>query len=101
MAFGRGLAGPLRVTSQGLHDGAVFAARILLLLFATTLLAQTTQFVGLKVLGALRERSRRCHHGRGTFREAKRLGSSRWYRLDLPGEGLRRASDAARRLLAG
>ena len=34
--------GPLRVTSQGLHEGAVFAARILLLFFATAALAQTT-----------------------------------------------------------
>jgi heptaprenyl diphosphate synthase len=34
--------GPLRVTDQGLHDGAIFAARILLLFFATALLAQTT-----------------------------------------------------------
>jgi energy-coupling factor transport system permease protein len=34
--------GPLRVTDQGLHDGAIFTARILLLLFATTVLAQTT-----------------------------------------------------------
>jgi heptaprenyl diphosphate synthase len=34
--------GPLRVTSQGLHDGAIFTVRILLLFFATTLLAQTT-----------------------------------------------------------
>jgi heptaprenyl diphosphate synthase len=34
--------GPLRVTSQGLHEGAVFAARILLLFLATALLAQTT-----------------------------------------------------------
>lgn len=34
--------GPVRVTNQGLHDGGVFAARILLLFFATTLLAQTT-----------------------------------------------------------
>jgi heptaprenyl diphosphate synthase len=33
--------GPLRVTSQGLIEGAVFAARILLLFFATALLAQT------------------------------------------------------------
>ena len=34
--------GPVRVTDQGLHDGAVFTARILLLFFATALLAQTT-----------------------------------------------------------
>jgi heptaprenyl diphosphate synthase len=34
--------GPLRVTSQGLHEGAIFAVRILLLFFATALLAQTT-----------------------------------------------------------
>jgi|GEM_PF-55842 len=34
--------GPVRVTDQGLSEGAVFAARILLLFFATTLLAQTT-----------------------------------------------------------
>ena len=34
--------GPLRVTDQGLHQGAIFAARILLLFFATALLAQTT-----------------------------------------------------------
>jgi len=34
--------GPLRVTSQGLHEGAVFAARILLLFFATAVLAETT-----------------------------------------------------------
>jgi heptaprenyl diphosphate synthase len=34
--------GPLRVTEQGLHEGAIFAARILLLFFATALLAQTT-----------------------------------------------------------
>jgi energy-coupling factor transport system permease protein len=34
--------GPLRVTSQGLHDGVIFAARILLLFFATAVLAQTT-----------------------------------------------------------
>ena len=34
--------GPVRVTDQGLHEGAVFAARILLLFFATALLAQTT-----------------------------------------------------------
>ena len=34
--------GPVRVTDQGLHDGGVFAARILLLFFATALLAQTT-----------------------------------------------------------
>jgi heptaprenyl diphosphate synthase len=34
--------GPLRVTSQGLHYGVVFAARILLLFFATAVLAQTT-----------------------------------------------------------
>jgi heptaprenyl diphosphate synthase len=34
--------GPVRVTDQGLHEGAVFAARILLLFFATGLLAQTT-----------------------------------------------------------
>jgi len=43
-AWGRVLLelGPLRVTSQGLHEGVVFAARILLLFFATTVLAQTT-----------------------------------------------------------
>lgn len=35
-------AGPLRVTDQGLHDGAVFTARILLLFFATALLSGTT-----------------------------------------------------------
>jgi len=35
--------GPLRVTDQGLHEGAIFAARILLLFFATALLAQTTR----------------------------------------------------------
>jgi heptaprenyl diphosphate synthase len=42
--WGRILAelGPLRVTSSGLQDGAVFAARILLLFFATAVLAQTT-----------------------------------------------------------
>ena len=34
--------GPLRVTSQGLDHGVVFAARILLLFFATAVLAQTT-----------------------------------------------------------
>ena len=34
--------GPLRITATGLHDGAIFTARILLLFFATTLLAQTT-----------------------------------------------------------
>lgn len=34
--------GPLRATSQGLHEGAVFAARILLLFFATAVLAETT-----------------------------------------------------------
>ncbi len=34
--------GPLRVTDPGLHDGAVFAVRILLLFFATALLSQTT-----------------------------------------------------------
>jgi heptaprenyl diphosphate synthase len=34
--------GPLRVTNQGLREGAVFAARILLLFFATTVLAATT-----------------------------------------------------------
>ena len=34
--------GPVRVTSQGLHEGTVFAARILLLFFATAVLAQTT-----------------------------------------------------------
>jgi heptaprenyl diphosphate synthase len=34
--------GPVRVTDQGLHDGVIFAARILLLFFATALLAQTT-----------------------------------------------------------
>jgi heptaprenyl diphosphate synthase len=51
--------GPLRVTSQGLHEGAVFAARILLLFFATAVLAQTTAphelATGLeKLLGPLR-----------------------------------------------
>ncbi|MBN2464657.1 Gx transporter family protein [candidate division WOR-3 bacterium] len=35
-------AGPLRVTDQGLHAGAIFTARILLLFFATALLSQTT-----------------------------------------------------------
>ncbi|HTW92541.1 MAG TPA: Gx transporter family protein [bacterium] len=42
--WGRALLelGPLRVTSEGLHEGAVFAARILLLVFATAVLAQTT-----------------------------------------------------------
>ncbi|MCX6842565.1 MAG: Gx transporter family protein [candidate division WOR-3 bacterium] len=39
MLFG---IGPVRVTDQGLHEGAIFAARILLLFFATALLAQTT-----------------------------------------------------------
>jgi heptaprenyl diphosphate synthase len=34
--------GPLRLTDQGLRDGGVFCARILLLFFATGLLAQTT-----------------------------------------------------------
>jgi len=34
--------GPLRLTGQGLSAGAVFAARILLLFFATVVLAQTT-----------------------------------------------------------
>jgi len=34
--------GPLRVTEAGLQEGVVFTARILLLFFATTLLAQTT-----------------------------------------------------------
>ncbi len=34
--------GPLRFTDQGLRDGGVFCARILLLFFATGLLAQTT-----------------------------------------------------------
>jgi heptaprenyl diphosphate synthase len=34
--------GPLRVTNQGLREGAVFAARILLLFFATAVLAETT-----------------------------------------------------------
>ncbi len=34
--------GPVRATDQGLHAGASFAARILLLFFATALLAQTT-----------------------------------------------------------
>jgi heptaprenyl diphosphate synthase len=34
--------GPVRVTEQGLHEGLVFAARILLLFFATALLARTT-----------------------------------------------------------
>jgi len=34
--------GPVRVTDQGLYDGAIFAARILLLFFATAVLAQTT-----------------------------------------------------------
>jgi heptaprenyl diphosphate synthase len=34
--------GPLRVTEAGLHEGAIFTARILLLFFATALLAQTT-----------------------------------------------------------
>ena len=34
--------GPVRVTNQGLHDGAIFTARILLLFFATAVLAQTT-----------------------------------------------------------
>jgi len=34
--------GPLRVTVPGVHDGALFTARILLLLFATALLAETT-----------------------------------------------------------
>ncbi len=35
-------AGPLRITDQGLHEGAIFAARILLLFFATALLSATT-----------------------------------------------------------
>jgi heptaprenyl diphosphate synthase len=34
--------GPMRVTDQGLHDGAIFTARILLLFLATALLSQTT-----------------------------------------------------------
>jgi len=34
--------GPLRVTDQGLQEGAIFAARILLLFFATAVLAATT-----------------------------------------------------------
>jgi len=34
--------GPLRVTSQGLQEGAVFASRILLLFLATAVLAETT-----------------------------------------------------------
>ena len=34
--------GPVRVTEAGLHDGAIFTARILLLFFATAVLAQTT-----------------------------------------------------------
>jgi heptaprenyl diphosphate synthase len=34
--------GPVRVTATGLHDGVIFAARILLLFFATAVLAQTT-----------------------------------------------------------
>jgi len=34
--------GPVRVTDQGLHEGATFAARILLLFFTTALLSQTT-----------------------------------------------------------
>ena len=34
--------GPLRITDQGLHDGGIFAARMLLLFFATALLAWTT-----------------------------------------------------------
>jgi heptaprenyl diphosphate synthase len=34
--------GPLRATVPGVHDGALFTARILLLLFATALLAETT-----------------------------------------------------------
>jgi heptaprenyl diphosphate synthase len=34
--------GPLRVTEAGLHEGVIFTARILLLFFATALLAQTT-----------------------------------------------------------
>ena len=34
--------GPLRATSQGLREGAVFAARILLLFLATAVLAETT-----------------------------------------------------------
>jgi energy-coupling factor transport system permease protein len=35
--------GPLRVTVPGVHDGAIFTARILLLLLATALLAETTR----------------------------------------------------------
>jgi len=34
--------GPMRVTNQGLHEGAVFFARLLLLFLATALLGQTT-----------------------------------------------------------
>ncbi|MBM3331298.1 hypothetical protein FJY68_05515 [candidate division WOR-3 bacterium] len=34
--------GPLRITEAGLHDGAIFTARMLLLFLATALLAQTT-----------------------------------------------------------
>jgi heptaprenyl diphosphate synthase len=34
--------GPLRVTDQGLHEGAVFASRILLLFFTTAVLTRTT-----------------------------------------------------------
>jgi heptaprenyl diphosphate synthase len=34
--------GPLRITDSGLHDGTIFTARILLLFFATALLARTT-----------------------------------------------------------
>jgi len=42
--WGKVLAGlgPLRVTGAGLQDGAIFAARILLLFFATAVLAETT-----------------------------------------------------------
>ena len=36
------VVGPVRITEAGLHDGAIFTARILLLFFATALLAQTT-----------------------------------------------------------
>jgi heptaprenyl diphosphate synthase len=34
--------GPVRVTDRGLHEGTIFAVRILLLFFATALLSQTT-----------------------------------------------------------
>jgi energy-coupling factor transport system permease protein len=34
--------GPLRVTEQGMYQGAIFASRILLLFFATAVLAETT-----------------------------------------------------------